>query len=290
MDIKQCTYCGFSVEPAAEFCVRCGRELNQAAQSPFETERSRTDGQLYSIGPFTDLGAVIGPTLKIFTNNFWMISKLVFVIFAPLEILKTLSIEPENRTWQSTLGAVFLGLVCNALIAPSLIYALVTLMRTGVAPSLHESYRWGLRRLVPFSICALLSGLLVGVGTLLFVIPGLILLVAFELVYPMATLENGSPAEILKRSYELTKGYRWNIFWSILVLALLCGAVSFPINVASTVLVAEGMTFWPLIAALAVLVDIINESGTVLALVIYLSILSSAIGRENSYQNANYER
>jgi len=290
MDIKQCAYCGFNAEPMAEFCVRCGRELG--GQQAQRSSRGQADeSQLYSIGPFTDIGAVVGPTLKIFTKNFWMISKLVFVIFAPLEILKTLSLEPENVTWHSSAGTILLGLLCNALIAPSLIYALVTLMRTGVAPSLHESYRWGLKRLVPCSICALIAGLLIGLGTLLFVIPGIILLVAFELIYPMATLENGSPVEILKRSYETTKGHRWNIFWSILVLALLCLAVSFPINALSTVLIAEGISFWPLIAALAVLVDVINQASTVLALVIYLSIMSAAIGRQNTYSTANtYER
>ena len=289
MDIKQCAYCGFNAEPTAEFCVRCGRELGQQAQA---SSRARTnESQLYSIGPFTDIGAVVGPTLKIFTQNFWMISKLVFVIFAPLEILKTLSLEPENITWQSNVGTILLGLLCNALIAPSLIYALVTLMRTGVAPSLHESYRWGLNRLVPCSICALIAGLLVGLGTLLFIVPGIILLVGFELIYPMATLENGSPVEILKRSFETTKGYRWNIFWSILVLLLLCLAVSFPVNALSTVLIAEGISFWPLIALLAVIVDIINQSGTVLALVIYLSIMSAAINRQNSYNTGNtYDR
>jgi uncharacterized membrane protein len=274
MQNRLCTYCGFSAEPGAEFCVACGRELKQPVEVNAESTSFKEE-PLYSIQPFTDVGSVLGSTIKIFTKNFWLISKLVFVIFAPLEIVKALSVDQADTTWQTTIGAMILWLICNALIAPSLIYALVTQMRTGVAPSLHESYRWGLSRLVPYSVCIILAWILQMLGYVLLIIPGIILAMAFVPVYPMAALESGSPVEILKRSYNLTKGHRWNIFAASLVLGLLCGLASLPITAISAVLILNGSRIWPLEAAVGVLGDIINEATTVLCLVIYLSILAS---------------
>jgi uncharacterized membrane protein len=290
MENKTCSHCGFIAQQSAEFCVSCGRELPSSAAEDHKSFKA-PENQLYSIQPFTGIGAVINPTLRIFTKNFWFISKLVFVIFAPLEIITILGVGEANYSWQNVIGAGFLWLLCNALIAPSLIYALVTQMQTGITPSLHESYRWGLRKLLPFIACVALAWFLTALGFALLIIPGVILGVAFGLVYPMASLENGSPVEILKRSYNLTKGYRWNIFAATLVLGMLCAAVSFPINAVSTILTVSGSAFWPVQVALAIIVDIISEATTVLALVIYLSILSTAVRRETSENfSVTYER
>jgi uncharacterized membrane protein len=220
---------------------------------------------------------VLGPTLSIFTRNIWLITKLVFALFAPFEIFKVLSMgDPNQQSWQVVVGASLLGLVCKALIAPSVIYALMTLRRTGVAPGLNESYRWGLSRLGKLCVCAVMTYLLTALGFVLLIIPGIILTVAFELVYPMATLENFGPVEILERSWKLTKGHRWNIFLAGIVMGLLCSVVSIPATGITAAFVASGTRFWPLEAAVALVTDIIYESMTVLSLVIYLSIVPFA--------------
>jgi len=280
MENKTCSNCGFIAQPAAEFCVSCGQELPSFVAD--DSKRVDASGnQLYSIQPFTGVGSVLSPTLKIFTSNFWFISKLVFVIFAPLEVVKVLGVG-DGGNWQSAVGAGILWLICNALIAPSLIYALVTQMQTGVTPGLHEAYRYGLSRLIPFCACVALSWFLTSLGFVALIIPGIILSLAFELVYPMATLEKGSPVEILKRSYRLTNGYKWNIFGAGFVLGLLVLLVSLPINGVSAALIFSGVSFWPLQVVLAILVDILNEVSTVLALVIYLSILSTAVRNQTA--------
>jgi hypothetical protein len=288
MENKTCSNCGFIAQPSAEFCVSCGSELSSFVADD-NKRQGAPENQLYSIQPFTGVGSVLNPTLKIFTTNFWFITKLVFVIFAPLEVIKALGVGENN--WQNAIGAGLLWVICNALIAPSLIYSLVTQMRTGVTPGLHEAYRYGLSRLIPFCVCVALSWLLTLLGFVCLIIPGIILSLAFELVYPMATLEKGSPVEILKRSYRLTDGYKGNIFAAGFVLGLLCLVVSFPINAVSAVFVMSGVGFWPVQVVLAILIDILNEVTTVLALVIYLSILSTAVRGETAENfSINLER
>jgi uncharacterized membrane protein len=187
-----------------------------------------------------------------------------------------LSVGSKVADWQVWVGLFFGGVFCKALVAPSVIYALVTVMRTGVAPPLNGIYRWGLSRIGKLVACVLMAWFLEALGFICLIIPGIILALAFELIYPMAALENRGPVEILKRSYNLTKGYRWRIFLATFVFGLLLAVVGIPASGVSAILVMNGVTFWPLQAALAVVTDILNEGTSILSLVIYISIVSPA--------------
>lgn len=287
-----CKQCGLINQIADETCQRCGAELssgdagfNPGTSDYYQTPPANTAGAETGsggfeakpvIGPFTSIGDVLSPTIDLFKNNFWLITKIVFVIYAPFEIFKALKFDPEDNRWQLTVGTLLLGFVCKALVAPSLIYALVTVMRTGKSPGLQECYRWGLSRLGKLLICALMAWTLQIIGYACLIVPGIILGLAFELVYPMATLENRGPVEILKRSYKLTEGYRWNIFVANFVLGLLLSVVSVPLGLITSTLLSSGIEFWPIYALLGMISDIAGESATVLSLVIYISILSQA--------------
>lgn len=287
----QCEQCGLINRLAVENCERCGAELKDATQRPapafvderprpFDLETSEPPPEEFRfppvIRPFDGIGAVLGPAISLFTSNFWLITKIVVVIFAPFEIFKALSVGTKEPGWQVAVGIVFLGLFCKALAAPSLIYALAKVMRTGVAPTLNEAYRWGLSRIGKIVVCALMVWTLEAVGFICLIIPGIILSLAFELVYPMAALENRGPVEILQRSYDLTKGHRLNIFLASLVFGILLGVLSIPTSGLAAILLAGGVTFWPLHAALAMGADLLSEGTTILSLVIYISIVSPA--------------
>jgi len=287
----KCEQCGLINDFADEVCQSCGAELNESAKTfypgtpDYEPQPARLESResetnefqlTPAIGPFLGVSSVLNPTISIVTSNIWLITKIVLVVFAPLEIFKTLSIGSKATSWQVVMGTTLLSLFCKALVAPSLIFALVTVMRTGVAPSLNESCRWGLSRLGKVVACVLMAWSLEALGFICLIIPGIILGLAFELIYPMAALENRGPVEILKRSYHLTKGHRWNIFASTFVVGLLAGVVTVPAGIISAILIGSGADFWPLQAVVSMAVDIVNESMTILSLVIYLSILNNA--------------
>ena len=289
----QCEQCWFINRAADEVCQKCGAELKGPVPSfarptvegwprPINVESSEAGHEEFetmpAIGTFSGIGDVLSPTFQLFKNNFWLITKIVLVLVAPVEIFQTLSIGAKPSDWQSLTAIVLLGLLAKALVAPSLIYALGTVMRTGVAPSLNESYRWGLSRMGKLIPAVLMVWVLVGLGMICLIIPGLILSVAFALVYPIATLENLGPVEILKRSFQLTKGYRWNIFWASVVLGLLVLLLNIPAIVVGAVFGATGIAFWPVQAVLAMFNDILGEATTVLSLVIYLSLVNNAPG------------
>ena len=224
-----------------------------------------------SIRPFHEIGDVLGPTVRLFFRNFWLITKIVVVIVAPFEVFKTLKFADLADNSQLAVGIVVLDGMCRVLIAPALIYALMQVMQTGIAPGVNESYRWGVSKLGKLIICAALAFILEALGIVLCVIPGIVIHLSLILVYPIAILEQVSATGALNSSHNMTKGHRWNILFTSIILWLLVMLFLLPEQVAESLVLADS-GLWPLHVAAAILSDIMEQSMTVLSLVIYLSI------------------
>lgn len=275
----KCNRCGVVNVLSNEICKACGLELSSSvtyAETPrtFYPEFPRSSPLLItSIKPFDGVMESVGSTVTIFSKNFWLITKLVLVVVTPFEIFKALSIGETAGNWQLVIGTLGLQIFCSVLIAPALIYALMKVMQTGVAPGINESYRWGISKLINLLLCTAMVAVLVSVGFALCVIPGIFLYLAFELVYPIAVLEGGSPIAILKRSYAITEGHRWNILGATFIMSVMLAVASAPLTILVAWLGLSGVNFWPLHALVAIVSDILSQGATILSLVIYLGIL-----------------
>jgi hypothetical protein len=196
----------------------------------------------------------------------------VVVIVAPFQIFRLMSFADLQNDSELKIGMFFLGLFCQILITPALIYALMQVLQTGTAPSVNEAYRWGAGKIGKLTICAAVSWLLQGLGFILCVVPGIMVAVALILVFPLAVLEKSSVSEVLLDSKELTKGHRWNIFGAALVIWLLVAFLSLPAEGFAESLMWSNFNFWPIVLVTSILSDIVHQSTTILSLVAYLSI------------------
>ena len=277
MNNVRCLRCGVVNLVTDEVCKVCGAELQPAvAQAEIPTQdtsdpSTRVYGDL--IPPFTGSSDGIGPTFHLFKNNLWLITKIVFVIVVPFEVFKALSVGHGEIDWQLMAGLFLMQRMCDALIAPALFYALLKVIQTGSAPGINEAYRWSLSKFPKLILVSIMYWVLVTLASLLLVIPGIILALAFSLVLPVAVFEKGSAVKALRRSSELTRGHRWNIFGACFVISLLAGVIGLGVGGAVTIFTLNGITFWPLEVVAAVVGDIFAEAVTVLTLVIYLGIL-----------------
>ena len=131
------------------------------------------------------------------------------------------------------LGAVLgkAGVLAPILIVLIYLFAVPTL--TGALASLYlhsaedkklgtfELIQLGISKMFPLLGLIILTGLVVGLGFLLFIIPGLIFAAWFSLsVYAMMD-ENLGPIAAMKRSKSLVKGHVWEIFGSMFSTSLL---------------------------------------------------------------------
>ena len=274
----KCVRCGTLNLSSSQICKVCEIELNPVRppvvqpifQPPAVRWETADTGSMTinSIGPFHGVGNVLGPTFSLIKDNFWLITKLVVVIVTPFEIFKTLNIGGLDRDWRLAVAIYLLDILCKILIAPALIYSLMQVMQTGIAPGINEAFRWGFSKIGKLAIAVALASILEGLGMLLCFIPGIMLMMAFILVEPIAVLEKGSASSVLGSSGNLTKGHRWKIFGASLIMWLLIGLFSLPEWATQSV----DLYFWPLTVLAAIVSDIAEQSTTVLSLVTYLSI------------------
>ena len=272
-----CAHCGVLNAVADEVCGTCGAELEIVTSSFVDEDHewqptTNPHSPIPGIHSFDGVSDVVGPTIKLFSRNLWLITKIVFVVVAPFEVFKVMSFSGLEHDWQLTAGTFLLGLVCKILIAPALIYALMKTIQTGVRPGINESYRWGLTKLGKLAVCAAIAWVLQALGYMFLIIPGIIIGLAFEVVYPIAILEKGSVAEVLRRSSELTRGHRLKILAAEIVMGFLLGII----NVPAGFLTVENAGVAPAAVVAAIVVDITEQVTTVLSLVIYLSILRTS--------------
>jgi hypothetical protein len=88
----------------------------------------------------------------------------------------------------------------------------------GTPASIRQSLSWGLGLLFPVIGITVIATLGTGLGALLLLVPGLMLMTMWWVAVPAAVVERTGVIESLKRSAELTKGYRWKVFGIIMVI------------------------------------------------------------------------
>lgn len=218
MSLVNCAKCGCLNGTAADLCERCGTSLIVAAVgaggAPLAAaaQTAAVGGRLpidFPFTPFQSMGDALRPTLQLYREHFPLVGKIVLVSTLPLMAANYAVAAVVSSSGWGWLALVNLGAVfVNALMDGALIYAVVTLLRTGAAPSLKEAYGWGLRRWWALFLCMFLVSLVTAAGFLLLVVPGVILSLVLAVAFPVVVVENRGPVAALGRSAELTRGSR----------------------------------------------------------------------------------
>jgi hypothetical protein len=121
-------------------------------------------------------------------------------------------------------GITLLKVVLSTFAQAIVVYAAFQDLR-GRQLNAGESLREGLKRVFPVIIASLLTALVVGVGVVLCIIPGLIALTAMAVVVPACVVEQLGPIDSMSRSADLTTGHRWPILavgvaWVVITLVV----------------------------------------------------------------------
>lgn len=97
----------------------------------------------------------------------------------------------------------------------------------------------GLRRIVPIVAIAVITTVLVTVGMVLLIVPGIIIFLMICLGIPVLMVENPGVLGSLQRSRALTKGYRWNLFGIFLLAFVLVVIVNVVVTVPFALVLPE---------------------------------------------------
>jgi len=179
------------------------------------------------------VGNLLKATLRTWFANLGTVSKIVLMVFLPLEVIKNYIYAAgaqDNLALIIRIEMLIEG-VFGSLTVPALIYALITVFRTGSAPSIGESFRWGRRQWARVFGNRWLAGMAMLGGLILLIIPGIVFAVWFVFVDAIVSIEGDKQRHVLKRSRELTKGHRWMLFFSGVIAFILISLRAFILGI-----------------------------------------------------------
>jgi hypothetical protein len=199
--------------------------------------------------PRKTLGEILSAAFNIYKANASQLILIVAVVVVPLSLISALFsgvvFAPDKVKVTNTGGVVVfdyagrgLGVVLLAGAIGTLIAVLISavlqaaILRAAAQATIGDpvdveaSYRYGLKRLWSVILVSILVGLVVAVGFILLVIPGIIFLVFLSVSIPVLIVEGRRGTEAMGRSWNLVKGNFWHAFGVIVVAALIVGIIS----------------------------------------------------------------
>ena len=178
------------------------------------------------------VGDVVAESWRLFVARFWRTLLIVALLLAPLELVVALfdpdfsSFAPSWWWWVAISSAV-------ALVAfPWVAGAIVHDVGLGDEKA-TDAYRGTAGRLYDLVVAAIVTTLGLALGTLLLIVPGLLLMARWGLVVPLIVLEGTAWRTALSRSNELVRGRTWSVVGIFVVLTLIALAIAAPVTLVA---------------------------------------------------------
>lgn len=207
-----------------------------------------------------DMGAVFSETLGAIKQNAASFALIGFLFVSlPSLVFGWLALGSPAQEEANRLGSIVSSLTSIAVQAT--IFFAMTQASRGKTASLSECLRAGGRLFLPLLLMNMLMGLGVLVGMILLVVPGIILACGWAAAGPALVAENTGITGSLERSWTLTRGNRWIIFFvsligwvTVLTVAVVAGAILGVMGLITETPTAAGVIVEALFSAAAVVV------------------------------------
>lgn len=178
------------------------------------------------------LGEILDVSFQVFRDNFVKMITISLALQIPyyaLLYLYGMSLADSSRPidevdYVGLLLSLLGGLVIQPL-ANGASTKLIAESYRGRNASVGTSFASALKLLPGLLGAVLLSGLFIGLGTLLLIIPGIILAVKFSLIAPATIVERRGGTTAMSRSSDLAKGSGWKIFALFIVMYAMTMAI-----------------------------------------------------------------
>jgi hypothetical protein len=151
------------------------------------------------------IGDVFVKTWGVLTRHFVTFFLLVGITEVPILLLR-----PTSRQYALFLLLGFLNLFLSEFAQAVVVFAAFQDLR-GKPVLIGESLMHALRRFLPVIGLSLLMALVLSLGLLLCIVPGLIALAALQVALPACVVERLGPIRSMSRSTDLTSGHWWPI-------------------------------------------------------------------------------
>ena len=176
------------------------------------------------------IGGVLSEAWQLYRKFLGRFFVTAFVVFAVLDLLSALA---NRAAHHGAVAWIFWGLISFVVgivgyfWVQAALVELVRDVRDGRADrTIGETYAAVQPRLPAVLSAGILAAIGIGIGLLLFVVPGLFLLTIWSMLVPVIVLEQRSAGEAFTRSREIVRGHGWSVFGLIVVTFLGVGIAS----------------------------------------------------------------
>jgi len=197
------------------------------------------------------VGSVLSRSFSIWLKNLIPFTILTLLVYSPLVIYTLIVVSGDLtldriETWAYVTDGA--GALMFLIASAAICYGTFEQLR-GRHASIGQSIGVGLKRLLPVLGVGILAGVCVLGGFFLLIIPGVILFCMLWVAVPVAVVEKPGVLASLKRSAELTSGYKGQIFMLLFVLGIIDVGVG---KILEKLFVNESMTLGELKAYMVV--------------------------------------
>ncbi len=171
-----------------------------------------------------DMGRVASRTFGVIGRNFVVFVLLALVMAGlPQAITRYFAqARPAGLGLEASLLSIVFGLVgfiALSVLQAALVHGTLSDLN-GKKASFGDCLATGIRFLWPVLGVSILTGIAIGFGFLLLIVPGVLLGLAWCMNVPAVVVERKGVMESFGRSADLTRGYRWPIFGLAVVYVL----------------------------------------------------------------------
>jgi hypothetical protein len=197
--------------------------------------------------PQRGLGDILSTAFEVYKANAAKLIVIVAIVVVPLSFIShfltgyvfkptvtTTTFAGQTITTASTRSFgtfVFASLIAAAIavIISAVLQAALTrgaaLAAVGDPVDTEASYQYGFKKFGSVLWISILVGLVVGIGFILLIIPGIIFLTMLAVTIPALIVEDQRGTSAMGRSWNLVKGHFWHVLGTIVVAALITGVV-----------------------------------------------------------------
>lgn len=225
----------------------------------------------------------IAEAFELFKSNIKLFSTITLIVWLPGVLICSyfdLYVFPglaDGNGMHYLRDSLRLERIIELIIRPIYIGALfhaASQIKEGSVVNYIQSITYAARRGFKFFWACLTTDCIIIGGFIFLIIPGILLSLCFLLVEPIVVLEQANGPQARKRSIQLTKGRRWQIFGTFLLGLAIAGivilAISYPITMI-TELVGLRDNFF-IYTAMQLLIQIIASFADIVIFLLYWGI------------------
>lgn len=188
----------------------------------------------------------------------------VLLVGLPGMLLRAYMPEPGAEP-QSLLGfsiSLLVLTIGQSMLVGTVLYAVFRHLLRMPPAGIGELFSHGFHMIVPALGVIITAGVLIGIGFMLFIVPGVILSLVLFVAVPAAIAEHLTVGDALRRSGQLTNGHRWSLLGYLVVLWIASVLISWFVGLISS--------FFNLEEVAAVLISsLISAFSAIVAGVVY---------------------